>query len=410
MQPSKVPNILCVLSLLFAGIGMAASSQCNVKERQIIGAKTASLYRKELSTGKVVVSYHNKPNIIKDLTSEQREFRTKQLAAYHANIHASGKRTRIGKWSQQFDTIEETTCCIKEDTTCIKQDTTELKKGLAELKAELQLYRTEVKQNTQPNPNQINLVQQLMQSSAHTLKQMCKNAGLNTKNLKFENAKLLSKLGAATCYGMLNKNNRSSPKAKAKAKGQKRSRDEFEQEANQARLEASCSSSSNQKKEDAAPSNPPAQKLDLEAELEAVCDIEAQKMQSEKTTPAANKIPDAEEVKARLSKVINQKSMKEQAKAVRAAKGPGKHWKWVLTFRDQIVAKDFKQNEPVADTDQMSDKEALALFKAMQQDLLAGDPEAQAMAKLVCEQCSSGSSDLIKARAFVGLRCKSTAV
>ena len=157
---------------------------------------------------------------------------------------------------------------------------------------------------------------------------------------------------------------------------------------------------------------PPEQKMDLDAELEAIWDedIEAQKMQQGTPKPAAKKIPAAKVVKARLSKVINQKAVRAKAKATRAAKGPGKNWKWLLNFRDQIVAKDSEENEPGADMDQISDKEALALFYAMQQDLIAGCPKAETMAKLVWKQCGEDSSDLVKARAFVDMRCRSTAI
>ena len=81
-----------------------------------------------------------------------------------------------------------------------------------------------------------------------------------------------------------------------------------------------------------------------------------------------------------------------------------------MNFRDQIVAKDPEGNEPGADMDQISDKEALALFNAMQQDMLAGCTKAETMAKLVWKQCGEDSSDLVKARAFVNMRCKSTAI
>ena len=65
-------------------------------------------------------------------------------------------------------------------------------------------------------------MQHLMQSSAATLKKMCQNAGLETKNTKIE--KHISALGAAKCYEMLNSSPDAKMKATPKAKGQKRAR------------------------------------------------------------------------------------------------------------------------------------------------------------------------------------------
>ena len=45
---------------------------------------------------------------------------------------------------------------------------------------------TAINQNTQPLPDQVDLMQNLMQRSAATLKKMCQEAGLETKNNKIE--------------------------------------------------------------------------------------------------------------------------------------------------------------------------------------------------------------------------------
>ena len=86
-------------------------------------------------------------------------------------------------------------------------------------------------------------------------------------------------------------------------------------------------------------------------------------------------------------------------------------------------AVDFKQNETGADkladtisndtmgADRISeeDKEALVRFDALQQQLLAGEPAAEATTNLISEQCPCGAGDLEKARALAGLRSKNPA-
>ena len=84
-------------------------------------------------------------------------------------------------------------------------------------------------------------MQHLMQNSAATLKKMCQDAGLETKNTKNEKAKHLSALGAAKCYEMLNSSLDAKIEATPKVKGQKRPRDETEED--KIRLETESTSS-----------------------------------------------------------------------------------------------------------------------------------------------------------------------
>ena len=79
-------------------------------------------------------------------------------------------------------------------------------------------------------------MQHLMQNSAATLKKMCQDAGLETKNTKIEKAKHLSALGAAKCYEMLSKT-----EPEATSRGQKRPRGETEEDKTRPETEATSS-------------------------------------------------------------------------------------------------------------------------------------------------------------------------
>ena len=90
-----------------------ASSSTEVE--QIITDKIASQYRKELTLDKTVRG---------DLTSMQREFRERKLAAYDEKMKATGKRGLYlgGKWSKKLDSIKKDTEAIKGTTQAILED------------------------------------------------------------------------------------------------------------------------------------------------------------------------------------------------------------------------------------------------------------------------------------------------
>ena len=108
------------------------------KVEEIIGGKTASQYRKELTENKTVRG---------ELGPEQRAFRERKLAAYDEKMKADGKRVCLGKWTKQLSSIQADTTAIRADTAEIKADTSAIKKGLKEAKDEISNKVEDVGQN-----------------------------------------------------------------------------------------------------------------------------------------------------------------------------------------------------------------------------------------------------------------------
>ena len=101
----------------------------------LIGAKTASQYRKELAEDKTVRG---------ELTPDQRALRQRKLDAYDAGTKASGKRVCLGKCTRQLNSIQADTTAIRADTANILANTASIKKDTADIKKCLETAKDDI--------------------------------------------------------------------------------------------------------------------------------------------------------------------------------------------------------------------------------------------------------------------------
>ena len=128
-----------------------------------ISKVTASVYRKEIATGKGSVGSGSDKKMI-TLTPAAIQQRKLKLDQYNAWMAAQGK-TRAYKWAQQLQT---TTNAIKEDTTKLVATTEAIDARTAATHAEVeqlrkvvQDYAEKVQVNTQPSPNMLRIVTEM---------------------------------------------------------------------------------------------------------------------------------------------------------------------------------------------------------------------------------------------------------
>ena len=128
-----------------------------------ISKVTASMYRKEIATGKGWVGSGANKQLV-TLTPAAIQQRKLKLDQYDAGMAQQGK-TRSYKWAKQ---LQSTTSDIKKDTTKlvatteqIDERTKAMKKEVGELKQQLADYAEKVQVHTQPAPGMIRIVTEM---------------------------------------------------------------------------------------------------------------------------------------------------------------------------------------------------------------------------------------------------------
>ena len=148
---------------LFIKLKLATHPETMAETPKVISICTASIYRREIATGKGLVGSGNtkKEVILSDAVIEQRK---RKLAAYDAFMAARG-RTRTDKWAKQ---LQSTTNDIKKDTTKLVATTQQIDERtkathaeVEQLKEQLAAYAKKVHVNTQSSPNMIRIVTEM---------------------------------------------------------------------------------------------------------------------------------------------------------------------------------------------------------------------------------------------------------
>ena len=148
---------------LFIKLKLATHPETMAETPKVISICTASIYRREIATGKGLVGSGNtkKEVILSDAVIEQRK---RKLAAYDAFMAARG-RTRADKWAKQ---LQSTTNDIKKDTTKLVATTEQIDETtkathaeVEQLKEQLAAYAKKVHVNTQSSPNMIRIVTEM---------------------------------------------------------------------------------------------------------------------------------------------------------------------------------------------------------------------------------------------------------
>ena len=164
-------------------------------EKPPFGKVTASVYRKEIATGKGWVGSGSDREYVTHSPAAI-ELRKQKLAEYDAWIAARGT-TRCGKWAKQLQT---TTNAIKEDTTklvattdAIDARTAAIYTEVQQLRKEVQGYAEKVQVNTQPSPNMIRIATEMTGPSVpvKVLNAILQSQGLSCPGSKQDKAAFL---------------------------------------------------------------------------------------------------------------------------------------------------------------------------------------------------------------------------
>ena len=164
-------------------------------EKPPLGKATASVYRKEIATGKGWVGSGSDREYVTHSPAAI-ELRKQKLAEYDAWIAARGT-TRCGKWAKQLQT---TTKAIKEDTTklvattdAIDARTAAIYTEVQQLRKEVQGYAEKVQVNTQPSPNMIRIATEMTGPSVpvKVLNAMLQSQGLSCPGSKQDKSAFL---------------------------------------------------------------------------------------------------------------------------------------------------------------------------------------------------------------------------
>ena len=124
-------------------------------EKPPLGKATASVYRKEIATGKGWVGSGSDREYVTHSPAAI-ELRKQKLAEYDAWIAARGT-TRCGKWAKQLNAVKEDTTKLVATTDAIDARTAATHAEVQQLRKEVQGYAEKVHVNMQPSPAMIRI-------------------------------------------------------------------------------------------------------------------------------------------------------------------------------------------------------------------------------------------------------------